>query len=1173
MINEFMADNAETIEDPDEAGAYPDWIEIYNPDTTSVDIGGMYLTDTLSIPNMWQIPTNAPTQTTIQPGDYLIIWADGDTTQGPTHASFGLGAGGEAIGFFDSQGTQIDAITFGNQNEDESYGRYPNGGAGWQTFDNGTATPGWSNGGESADTGILINEIMYHPGHDEAAFEPEPIELEYIELYNTGTSEVDLGGWRLVDGVQYQMPANTRIAAGGYMVIAANETAFHTAYPSVTNYVGGWTGKLTNKGEKITLVNTIGTEIDAVHYYDEGEWGQRILGPVDYYHRGWQWSNAHDGGGYSLELICTSVSNEYGGNWQAGDTIGGTPGAANDYTVFDLAPIVLDVDQSPVIPTASQAVTVTAEVTDENLAGVSVVLHWRLDTSTYNQAVYPTYNAGSYTTETMLDDGLHGDGQPGDGVYGAFIPAKADNKIIEFFIKATDAGANARTWPAACDVDGTPQQVANCLYQVDDTFDAVAAWTPGAVPRYFIIMTESERARLYDIGNDTSPTGDERTAESESNANVNATFISIDGVDTKTRYTVGVRNRGNSSRSEPPMNYHIGFRQDDAWKKVTALNLNSKYPYVQAMGSAIWKMAGMPTPTCNLVELKVNGLNLAIEGPDPDLYEMYGYYAALESYNSEWAANNFPDDPDGNIYRCTYHWLDDLSDRTYADLEHHGTAPYRDPADYWENYMKETNGSEQDWSDLFNLIDILMDSAGTEDEFLALAEEVVDADQWLRYLATDYLCGNQEAGFSYGMGDDYTMYRAGIDTRFRLMPHDLGSLLDEGGGGKDMTSIFTVDKDRLEGIHRLINNKDVLQRYYSTFFELIDTAYSPEEFDPLVDMVLGDKENIPSTKLSDMKQFVVFRQNGTGQILDQIEQQFTIVTPSVQNGYPRTTSSTLSLSGTFNAAMARSMRVDNQLVSDANWDQKNGTWSISGVSLNPGINSIIVEAFEHANGGGDSVYKESVDIWYDDGSVANVSSLTGNIVLSAASGPWRIASSMTVPAGSTLTIQPGATVYFSSGVRLTVTGRLIAEGTEFNRISLVGDPAASASWGGIRFSSSNQDNQLVCVDMRKSSSASESIRLDSSRALLDGMTWSQTNEVILQIESSSVIVRNCVFPDNTGDQSVSGHLLLAANPYLTFESNIFGVHSGTKKDVLDCTVSGLHARTTVYQQCLLGRRR
>ena len=81
--------------------------------------------------------------------------------------------------------------------------------------------------------------------------------------------------------------------------------------------------------------------------------------------------------------------------------------------------------------------------------------------------------------------------------------------------------------------------------------------------------------------------------------------------------------------------------------------------------------------------------------------------------------------------------------------------------------------------------------------------------------------GNSEAGFSYGMGDDYAMYRPDIDARFWLLPHDLGSMLGQDPGVNN-TSIFSCDRHRLEGIHRLINNKDVLQRYYSIFFNKQD---------------------------------------------------------------------------------------------------------------------------------------------------------------------------------------------------------------------------------------------------------------------------------------------------------------------------------------------------------------
>ena len=57
VINEFMADNEETIEDPDEPGEFPDWIELYNGSDSTIILSGMFLTDDLSEPTKWQIPT------------------------------------------------------------------------------------------------------------------------------------------------------------------------------------------------------------------------------------------------------------------------------------------------------------------------------------------------------------------------------------------------------------------------------------------------------------------------------------------------------------------------------------------------------------------------------------------------------------------------------------------------------------------------------------------------------------------------------------------------------------------------------------------------------------------------------------------------------------------------------------------------------------------------------------------------------------------------------------------------------------------------------------------------------------------------------------------------------------------------------------------------------------
>ena len=136
FINEFMADNGITVAGPD--GNSPDWIELYNAGTETIDLTGMYLTDNLNDPTRWQFPEGA----TIGPKGYLIVWAARDG--GELYATFGLDANGEEIGLFDSDGvTLIDSVTYVKQIQDVSYGRSPDGGSSWNYLL--SATPGYSN--------------------------------------------------------------------------------------------------------------------------------------------------------------------------------------------------------------------------------------------------------------------------------------------------------------------------------------------------------------------------------------------------------------------------------------------------------------------------------------------------------------------------------------------------------------------------------------------------------------------------------------------------------------------------------------------------------------------------------------------------------------------------------------------------------------------------------------------------------------------------------------------------------------------------------------------------------------------------------------------------------------------------------------------------------------------
>lgn len=156
-INEFLSINNTVNQDPQ--GDFDDWIEVYNAGTEPVDIGGMYLTDNLdNFDAWWQIPTYDSGTTTIQPGGFLLLWADRDPRDGVLHLDFRLDGDNEEIGIFAFLGTSpVDTKAFGYQAADISYGRNPDGAETWIYF--ASPTPGFSNSGMLSTPGNVILNI------------------------------------------------------------------------------------------------------------------------------------------------------------------------------------------------------------------------------------------------------------------------------------------------------------------------------------------------------------------------------------------------------------------------------------------------------------------------------------------------------------------------------------------------------------------------------------------------------------------------------------------------------------------------------------------------------------------------------------------------------------------------------------------------------------------------------------------------------------------------------------------------------------------------------------------------------------------------------------------------------------------------------------------------------
>jgi len=142
VINEILASNQQTLLDPDGTDEYDDWIEIYNAGPIAVDMGRFYFSDSEK-PFDDRIPRDDPDKTTIEPGGYLLFWADSDTKQGSTHLKFKLSTEGETLSLYYKDGRLIDTHTFGVQTADISEGRSPDGSDNWIKFN--TPTPGSTN--------------------------------------------------------------------------------------------------------------------------------------------------------------------------------------------------------------------------------------------------------------------------------------------------------------------------------------------------------------------------------------------------------------------------------------------------------------------------------------------------------------------------------------------------------------------------------------------------------------------------------------------------------------------------------------------------------------------------------------------------------------------------------------------------------------------------------------------------------------------------------------------------------------------------------------------------------------------------------------------------------------------------------------------------------------------
>ena len=142
VINECQSSNTSTLADGFDE--YEDWIEIHNTGVTPINLAGYWLTDRLSNPTKWNFPLDGLSNTVIEPGGYMVLWADEDGSQGWNHTNFKLNNEGEVLVLRSPDGFTIaDSVHFGPSAADHSYARLPNATGGFEWVQD--PTPGECN--------------------------------------------------------------------------------------------------------------------------------------------------------------------------------------------------------------------------------------------------------------------------------------------------------------------------------------------------------------------------------------------------------------------------------------------------------------------------------------------------------------------------------------------------------------------------------------------------------------------------------------------------------------------------------------------------------------------------------------------------------------------------------------------------------------------------------------------------------------------------------------------------------------------------------------------------------------------------------------------------------------------------------------------------------------------
>jgi hypothetical protein len=227
VISEFMASNINAL--PDGDGYFTDWIEIYNPAGSAVNLDGWYLTDSDANLTKWQFPDGLQ----IEPGEFRLVFASDKKyvdypnnypyldLGGDYHTNFEIDKDGEYLALVAPDGNTVIheyAPEFPVQLADISYGltQYsatlvPRGmtasyhvptsgdsalGTGWTAADFNDSA--WDTGKTGIGFGLGGERMV---AYNDCVYRSDQYIVDYVTTYDIGSGHPGLTSGPLVDKV------------------------------------------------------------------------------------------------------------------------------------------------------------------------------------------------------------------------------------------------------------------------------------------------------------------------------------------------------------------------------------------------------------------------------------------------------------------------------------------------------------------------------------------------------------------------------------------------------------------------------------------------------------------------------------------------------------------------------------------------------------------------------------------------------------------------------------------------------------------------------------------------------------------------------------------------------------------------------------------------------------